>query len=132
MNYQLALEEIEKTLDELRLDNQTIPIIVEGEKDVQALRKLGLVGEIIRFNQGMTIAAFCDMIAQQYKEVIILTDWDRRGGYLCHTIERNIRSRVKCNMRYRETFATRIPNKTVEGIPTWLENIKNKIMHTNG
>lgn len=132
MNYEQALEEIEKTLEELRRDNQSIPIIVEGEKDIQALRKLGCMGEIIRYNQGLSMSNFCDKIAQHYDEVIILTDWDRRGGYLCHTIVRNIRSRVKCNTKHREIIATRATIKTVEGLPSWLEHIKQKIAHTNG
>ena len=119
-----------ESLEELKQENQSIPIIVEGDKDIHALRKLGFTGEIIRYNQGMSIADFCDMIAQTYKEVIILTDWDRRGGYLCHTIKRNIQSRVKCNVLFREKIAKKATIKTVEGIPSWLETLREKSSHT--
>jgi len=130
MTVKESLEELEKALEELKQENLRVPIIVEGDKDIYALRKLGLTGEIIRYNQGMSIAAFCDMIAHAYKEIIILTDWDRRGGYLCHTIKRNIQSRVKCNLMFREKLAKKASIKTVEGLPTWLETLREKNTHT--
>ena len=33
--------------------NKRIPIIVEGKRDVSALRKIGMVGEIIALHGGM-------------------------------------------------------------------------------
>jgi 5S rRNA maturation endonuclease (ribonuclease M5) len=44
------LEQLDELLSELREENKTVPIIVEGEKDIIALRKLEMTGEIIRFN----------------------------------------------------------------------------------
>jgi 5S rRNA maturation endonuclease (ribonuclease M5) len=76
------------------------------------------------------MAAFCDMIVQSYKEIIILTDWDRRGGYLCHTIKRNIQSTVKSNLLFREKIAKKASIKTVEGLPSWLETLREKNNHT--
>ena len=40
MDYEKSLEELEKAIQELREDNKTVPIIVEGEKDREALQKL--------------------------------------------------------------------------------------------
>ena len=74
MDYEKSLEELEKILEELKEENKKIPIVVEGDKDVEALRKLGMTGEIIRFNTGMSIPDFCDMISREYKSVILLTD----------------------------------------------------------
>ena len=50
MDYKKSLEEIEKALIELREENKKIPVIVEGEKDIEALKKLGLTGKIITFS----------------------------------------------------------------------------------
>ena len=127
MDYEKSLEDLEEALFELREENKTVPIIVEGNKDIEALRKLDITGEIIRFNVGLSIPDFCDMISQKYKNIILLTDWDRKGGYLCSTIKKNLESRVGCNTRYREIFAKRSMIRTLEGLPSWLETLRKKI-----
>ncbi len=127
MEYEKSLEELEKALRNLREDNKTIPILVEGEKDREALRKLDVTGKIIRFNVGMSISNFCDMIAQKYKSIILLTDWDRKGGYLCTMIKKNLESRVTCNTKYRKIFAKRSMIRTIEGLPAWINTLKKKV-----
>ena len=127
MDAEKTLVYLKETLDELREENKLIPIIVEGDKDISALRKLGIVGKIISVNRGMSIIDFCDMIVKKYKEIIILTDWDRRGGILCHTIRKNLEGRVICNVRYREIFAKHAVIRTIEGLPSWIETVENKL-----
>jgi len=127
MDYEKSLEDLEEALFDLREENKTVPIIVEGDKDIEALRKLDITGEIIRFNVGLSIPDFCDMISQKYKNIILLTDWDRKGGYLCSTIKKNLESRVGCNTRYREIFAKRSMIRTLEGLPSWIETLRKKI-----
>jgi 5S rRNA maturation endonuclease (ribonuclease M5) len=127
MDYEKSLEDLEKALSELQEENKTVPIIVEGDKDMEALKKLGINGEIIRFNTGMSIANFCDMIAQKFKNVILLTDWDRKGGYLAYMIKKNLESRVKCNTKYREVFAKNSMIRTIEGLPSWINTLQNKV-----
>ena len=127
MDYKKSFQEIEKGLFELIEENKKVPIVVEGDKDVFSLRKLGIIGEIITVNSGLSIIDFCDKIANKYKEIILLTDWDRKGGYICHTIERNLEGRVKCNLYYRELFATKAMTKTVEGLYSWFISIEQKI-----
>ena len=41
------LEKIEEVLSEIRVIDPIIPIVVEGENDVKALRELGIKGTII-------------------------------------------------------------------------------------
>ena len=127
MDYKKSIEDIQKVLLELREENSKIPIVVEGEKDIAALRKLDINGKIISLNSGNSLTDFCDQLALKYEEIIILTDWDRRGGYLCHTIVKNLEGRVKCNTYYREIFAKHSMIKTLEGLPTWIETMKEKI-----
>jgi 5S rRNA maturation endonuclease (ribonuclease M5) len=126
MNHKKSLEEFEKALIELREDSKKIPIIVEGEKDIEALKKLGISGKIITVNSGITLIDFCDKIAREFKEIIILTDWDRKGGFLCSTIKRNLEGRVVCNLHYREIFAKYAMIKTVEGLPSWFMTMNEK------
>ena len=127
MDYEKILEELEKALTDLIEKNKTVPIIVEGDKDVEALRKLGINGEIIRFNIGMSISNFCDKIARKYKDIILLLDWDKKGGYLCNMIRKNLESRVKCDTKYREIFAKRSKIRTIEGLPSWINTLEEKI-----
>ena len=91
MDCRVALEEIEKAIEEIRDKNRNTPIIVEGEKDVRALNSLDINGDIITVHCGMEIANLCDYIASHYKEIIILTDWDRKGWQLCRKIEKNLK-----------------------------------------
>ena len=127
MDYKKSLEEIEKALDDLIEENISIPIIVEGEKDIEALKKIGVSGTIISVNAGISIIDFCDRIARHYKEVIILTDWDRKGGFLCHTIMKNLQGRVSCNTTYREILSKNSVTKTLEGLPSWINTLKERI-----
>ena len=127
MDDQQVLEELEELLSELREENKTVPIIVEGDKDINALRKLEMTGEIIRFNTGQSISDFCDSIAQQYRKIILLTDWDWRGGRLGSTIKKHLENRVDCNVRYRQVFALHCACRTMEGIPSWLLTLRKKI-----
>ncbi len=127
MDYKKSLEDLEKAISELRDENKEIPIIVEGDKDIEALRKLDINGTIISVNAGTSLTDFCDKIADKYHDIIILTDWDRRGGYLCHTIKKNLEGRVNCNIYYRGIFAKNSMIRTVEGLPSWIETMKQKI-----
>ena len=126
MDCNRSLEDVQKALSELIEENKSIAVVVEGEKDVDALRKLGLTGEIITLNLGMTLIDFCDKIAEKYNEIIILTDWNRKGGFLYHTIERNLEGRVKVNARYREIFSKNVMSRTLEGLPSWIDTMSEK------
>ena len=126
MDYKKSFENLEKALSELREENKKIPIIVEGEKDINALRKLDINGTIIGVNAGVSLTDFCDQLAHNYKNIIILTDWDKRGGYLCHTIARNLEGRVNCILYYRSIIAKNSMIRTLEGLPSWVETIKDK------
>jgi 5S rRNA maturation endonuclease (ribonuclease M5) len=126
MDYKKSLEDLEKALSNLQDENKKIPIVVEGEKDIEALRKLDINGTIISVNTGVSLTDFCDKLADKYKDLIILTDWDRRGGYLCHTIRKNLEGRVNCNIYYRGIFAKNSIIRTIEGLPSWIETMKEK------
>jgi 5S rRNA maturation endonuclease (ribonuclease M5) len=121
------LEQLDELLSELREENKTVPIIVEGEKDIIALRKLEMTGEIIRFNTGHSVSDFCDAIAQKYQKIILLTDWDWRGGKLGSSIKKHLENRVECNITFRQMIAHRCTCRTVEGIPSWLQTFRNKV-----
>ena len=127
MDYKTALEEIEKAIEQIREKNAKIPVIVEGKKDIKALRKLGINGKVLTVYRGKEISNLCDDIALHYKEIIILTDWDDKGGYICRMMEENLKGRTKCFTEYRKIFAQNSMVKDLESIPTFLNNAKNRL-----
>jgi len=127
MDLQLAFEIVQQTIEDLSKENQHIPIIVEGEKDVAALRKLNITGTIITINTGKSLIDFSDAIAREYKTVIILTDWDRKGGFLCRTLLKNLAGRVTCITIYREILSKHSMVKTIEGLPSYCVTMQNHI-----
>ncbi|HDN74021.1 hypothetical protein B6U96_11285 [Archaeoglobales archaeon ex4484_92] len=71
----IELEDLFEVLEELkeRARNGWV-IVVEGEKDVASLRKLGVAGEILTFSG---YSATADRVGK--RKTIILTDYDERG-----------------------------------------------------
>ena len=127
MDFKKSIEDLEKIIYDLGEENMSIPIIVEGKKDIVALRKLDINGSIISVNAGVPLIDFCDKIAKEHSDIIILTDWDRKGGYLCRKIKKNLEGRVNCNTKYRELFAKNAMIRTLEGLPSWLETMRTKL-----
>lgn len=100
-------EEIKKVIEELKLANKEIPIIVEGGKDEKALRKIGFEGKIIKLNKGKSIPIFCEEIAKSFKEVIILTDWDFKGGELSKLLKNCFKANsVKVDTKFRTKISS--------------------------
>lgn len=126
MDYKKSVEEFKQVLEEIKKEGKNIPILVEGEKDKKALRKLGIRRKIITLNKGISLTDFCDKLAKKYRRIIIITDWDRKGGFLRHKIQKNLEGRVKCNTKYREVFAKNTMTKTVEGLPSWFKTLSSK------
>ncbi len=126
MDYDSSIDEVLKVIGELIEENKEIPILVEGEKDIKALKKLNVKGKIIKINNGKTLIDFCDIIAKKYNEIIILTDWDRKGGFLRKRIQENLKGRVKCIIRYRKAFSKNTMIKTVEGLPSYIQTMTKK------
>lgn len=117
-------ELLEKTLHEIADLNKKIPIIVEGEKDKAALRQIGMAGEIIVINCGFSIEILCEVVSRKYNEVIILTDWDKKGGVLA----RKLKDLLTANgTKYNDVLRARIASsckkeiKDVESLPALLE-----------
>jgi len=79
----LKLEELILELQELS-DSGAI-IVVEGQKDMVSLRLLGINGEI-RLASQQPLLEFTDLISKSKKEIILLTDWDNKGGLMARKI----------------------------------------------
>lgn len=78
-----ALEEIEKVLEEImQLSAEGAAILVEGKKDVEAMRELGAKGPIHSITSSRrTVLNYLENLPN-YEQALILTDFDRTGDEL--------------------------------------------------
>jgi len=62
-------------------------VIVEGNRDIKAMRKLGYKGEIISYSQvGVNDYDLTDEVAKIHDNVLILTDFDTEGRTINHRL----------------------------------------------
>jgi len=128
MNREHLLEILEHLISELKEANLENPVIVEGEHDEKSLRAIGLKGEILKLNVGLSIINFCEKL-NKYPEVIILTDWDRKGKELRDKLKHGLSANgIKSNDSYwlglRHLCGREI--KEIEYLHTFLKNLKKR------
>ncbi len=86
------LESLEELLAALiEASAQGAATIVEGRRDELALRALGLTGPVIMASRRSALDLAEDA-ARSYREIILLTDWDRKGDEMARIIEQHLRS----------------------------------------
>jgi 5S rRNA maturation endonuclease (ribonuclease M5) len=115
-------ERLREVLEVLHEANKQFPVVVEGKKDATALKKLGLVGEIITLHNGQGLYDFCEEIAERFPRVIILMDWDEKGESLFRTISDNLNGHWEEFSGFRSMIKILCQKdiKDVEGIPKLL------------
>ena len=126
MNAEERYEELVAVIDELAEASARAPVIVEGERDVRALRALGVLGEILPLNRGTTVFATCEHLAADHRDVILLTDWDVRGGQLARLLRDGLAANgVKYDesLRARIAFLCQKEIKAVEDLHRYVERI---------
>lgn len=121
------LEALEALLADLVLDNEELPVVVEGEKDVAALRELGLEGEILRAKGPSSVFAVAEHVARHHRKVILLVDWDRGGGHLARLLmEAFDANGVRYDDSYRRALAHATKKEVVhvEALARYLGNLR--------
>ena len=119
-------ERLRKIIEALHEVNKNIPIIVEGNRDVSALRKLGLTGEIIILHNGKSIYDFCSDIAEKFQKVVLLLDWDKKGEDLSKALSMHLNGHWEEFSFFREIFKVNCQKeiKDIEGIPKLLRRLE--------
>lgn len=117
-----------KILDRYRLKNRTVPILVEGKNDVGSLRRLSFDGEIITLNSGHSLVTLSGKISEDYREIIILTDFDRTGRELKSQLNLYLSgSGCRVDTYLWERLGRYLPVKTVEELPTSVLRIEKEL-----
>jgi 5S rRNA maturation endonuclease (ribonuclease M5) len=112
-------ERLRRVLQTLCEVNKQTPVIVEGKRDALALRKVGLIGDIITLHAGRGLYDFCEDIAGRYQRVILLMDWDVKGDMLHKKVSDNLHGMWEEFSPLREIVRVLCQKeiKDIEGIP---------------
>ncbi len=119
------LWELEREIEHLREENAVWPILVEGERDVKALRALGCEGEIVKLNRGVSLERAAQSLSL-YGDVILLLDWDEKGVELTARISGLLRAhgaRPHLNAWHRLSALTSGRISSVEELPSLYERL---------
>lgn len=119
-------ERLREVIEALCEANKRFPVVVEGKKDVQALRKLGLSGDIIPLHSGKGLYEFSEELAQRFPKVILLPDWDAKGETLYASLAGNLHGHWEEYSAFRDLFRLVCQKdiKDVESIPALLMRLE--------
>jgi 5S rRNA maturation endonuclease (ribonuclease M5) len=121
-------EEILDEIEELRELSQDFPIIVEGKKDEAALRRLGINGEFLQVSNGLPLYEFCEGIAKNYSDVILLTDLDGAGEKITKRLKSYLSQMgVRTNERFRLNLLNKLETHQVESLYARMKRIEGKL-----
>jgi 5S rRNA maturation endonuclease (ribonuclease M5) len=108
------------------------PIIVEGKKDVEALRCLGVEGNVITAKTGGK--SFLDVVSEVERagavEVVLFLDFDRRGKEGTTRLKQGFeRAKIKANLGLWRALLGLVVKELqcVEGLSAYLETLRVKI-----
>ncbi|MBS3815027.1 MAG: toprim domain-containing protein [Hadesarchaea archaeon] len=87
-----ALEKTEEILEEIKKKSskEKTSIIVEGKKDSEALRELGVKGPIHEISSNQKTALNFLESLRNYNEIIVLTDFDQEGDKLAQFSKKHL------------------------------------------
>lgn len=127
MNSEERYEEIQKALAILSEKNGEGPIVVEGERDVRALRALGIEGPIVTLHRGVPLLRVCEDLAADRRPVVILTDWDLKGGRLAKALREGLAAsgaKYDDAVRARLSVLTRGSITSVEDLDSLVDGMR--------
>ena len=122
-----SFQEFLELLRELRevVHREQAVLLVEGDRDRVALRRLGLPPvAILLVHHGVTLSVLVVTVVRRGRTVIILTDWDRSGGELAHRLRSLFDDgRIRFDLDFRRRMARAVRGETqyVEALLPWAE-----------
>ncbi len=130
-------EKIAETINSLREESaRGTLILVEGKKDVETLRNLGIEGPLLTVKTGGK--SFLDVVSDLEKgevsEVALLLDFDRRGRQGTDRLKHSLESvGIKANLDFWRALAGSVGKdlQCVEGLTGYMANLRTKIGATS-
>ncbi len=108
------------------------PIVVEGKKDVEALRELGIRGKMLtaKGRQKSLLDLVSEIEEHQPREVILLLDFDRGGKGIAKRVRQMLEKEgATPNTAFWSELLSLVGRdiKDIEGLPAYLKTLKRKI-----
>lgn len=127
--YRKRLERVEELLSELsEYSGRGAIIIVEGKRDILSLKRLGIEGDF-ELATRYSLFNFSERIAELGREVIILTDWDRRGDLLAVKLSEYFESfglRPELQIRNKLKLISQKEIKDIESLYNYVTKLRLK------
>ncbi|MGA8543373.1 MAG: toprim domain-containing protein [Thermoplasmata archaeon] len=108
-------------------------VVVEGERDLVSLRRLGLTGAVIKLHHGRALSGTAHDLVGRSRHVIVLTDWDTEGGHLAQRLREFLEAeRLALDLDYRRRFARVVRGELVhvEGLYGWARRLAERSGHS--
>lgn len=107
------------------------PIVVEGKKDVAALRALGVTGIMLTVKTGgkSFLDAVCEIEKMGVPEVILFLDFDRRGKEGTKQLKQSLeRAKIKPNTKLWHALSTLVRKEIqcIESLTSYLNSLHAK------
>ena len=120
----MLIQVADKLLEDLRDPSADFVVVVEGKKDVEALRRLGIL-RVEMLNRYPGVVDLADALAERgVRRAVILTDFDRTGRQLASKIGAALlsagihvdwRARRRVRQLFRATYVENL-DKIVESL----------------
>jgi 5S rRNA maturation endonuclease (ribonuclease M5) len=102
-------------------------IVVEGKRELEALTRIGVTGQVTVLNHYKGVNKFVDSHYDVDKKIILLLDMDRTGKYLTSKLLKQLQSRGRnVSLFYKKTLA-RISNgkiRHIEDLVSYAPHVK--------
>lgn len=120
---------LNEELEELKYyGEQGVPILIEGKKDEKALRELGIKANFIKVSGSpLNLFEIAELAAESSPQVIILTDFDKKGNQLAKKLSKDIQdlgSYPDMQIRRRIMGMTRKYIKDIESLPKHINKLE--------
>ena len=107
------------------------PVVVEGKKDVDALRTLGVAGTVLTVKTGgkSFLDAVFDIEKLGVSEVILLLDFDRRGKEGTKRLKQSLeRVKIKPNVKFWRALSALVGKEIqcVESLTAYMRTLRAK------
>jgi len=126
------LEEIRRVLEKLKARMADgVLVIVEGQKDIDSLRHLGAVGDILpaKSSGKSLLDTLIEIERREAKEAILLMDFDRRGREWTMRLARHLEAmKIKPNLTFwRQLLGLAGRDvKDIESLARYIETLNKK------
>lgn len=108
------------------------PIVVEGRKDIDTLRALGVNGTVLTVKTGgkSFLDVVCEIEKMGVPEVILFLDFDRRGKEGTKLLKQSLeRAKIKNNTKLWRALSTSVGKEIqcVESLTAYLHTLNQKL-----